>query len=126
MKNNKIFYREAKVTPDRPGAFLTLWQRPLAPEINNNKPIAIRSDQVEYLFVRVKESENDDAREGIFIFPVSILIEKKILSSSGVKGKTAFRVFPPWSADRGSKGMKIFSESAKNTQKWQIRYFLET
>jgi hypothetical protein len=66
----RVFYREAKITPDRPGAFVTLWQRPSSSSINNNKPTPIESDQLDYLFVRVQD--------GIFIFPTTVLVEKKI------------------------------------------------
>jgi hypothetical protein len=124
MEKQNIFYREAKVTPDRPGAFLTLWQRPCSSK-ESNKPIPFKSNQLDYLFVKVQESESENARFGVFIFPAFILSQMKILSTEKVKGKTAFRVFPPWSKDRGNKGTKVFSESAKKTQKWQLPFFVE-
>ena len=61
----------------------------------------------------------------MFIFPVSVLIKKGIVSSLKSKGKTGFRVFPPWSQDRGMVGTKVFSESGKKTQRWQIPFFLK-
>ena len=62
---------------------------------------------------------------GMFIFPVSLLIKKGIVPSTKNKGKTGFRVFPPWSDDRGVAGTKVFSELGKKTQQWQLLYFLE-
>ncbi len=35
-----------------------------------------------------------------------------------------FRVFPPWSQDRGVVGTKVFSDYGKKTQSWQLPYFL--
>ncbi|MCF6226714.1 MAG: MepB family protein [Xanthomonadales bacterium] len=133
LNEKNIVYRKGKVTPDRPGAFLAVWQRPSSPSINGNKPIPLKSNEFDYLFVRVENYFNDrgneklinDSKSGIFIFPVSLLIEKGIVSSTKSKGKTGFRVFPPWSQDRGIIGTKVFSESGKKTQRWQLPYFLE-
>jgi hypothetical protein len=133
IDEKNIVYRQGNVTPDRPGAFLTVWKRPPSPTINNNKPIPLSSNEIDYLFVRVAGHSNVASKEGairvamhgIFIFPVLLLIEKGIVSSSSTRGKTGFRVFPPWSQDRGVVGTKIFSESGKKTQRWQLPYFLE-
>ncbi|NRB37065.1 MAG: MepB family protein [Pseudomonadales bacterium] len=133
LDEKNIFYRKGKVTPDRPGAYLAVWQRPSSPSFNSNKPIPLKSNELDYLFVRVQEHSNITSTEeslnnpkyGIFIFPVSLLIEKGIVSSVNSKGKTGFRVFPPWSQDRGVVGTKVFSESGKRTQRWQLPYFIE-
>jgi len=120
------------VTPDRPGAFLAVWQRPSSPSINGTKPIPLRFNELDYLFVQVERHPDalnstepmQGSNNGMFIFPVSVLIEKGIVSSEKSKGKTGFRVFPPWSQDRGVVGTKVFSESGKKTQRWQLPYFL--
>jgi len=133
LDDKNIVFRKGKVTPDRPGAFLAVWRRPSSPAINNNKPIPFKTDELDYLFVQVEGYSNptdnteslNEPKHGIFIFPVSLLIEKGIISSSDRKGKTGFRVFPPWSQDRGVVGTKVFSESGKKTQRWQLPYFLE-
>ena len=133
LNHLNIVYRKGKVTPDRPGAFLAVWQRPLLRNIDGNKPIPLKSNELDYLFVQVESHSNittNDILEsrpmhGIFIFPVSLLIDKGIVSSSKSKGKTGFRVFPPWSDDRGVAGTKVFSESGKKTQRWQLPYFLK-
>ena len=132
LNNKDVVYRKGKVTPDRPGAFLAVWTRPPVENIHGNKPIPFTSNELDYLFVQVEShsgvTANDEleqaAKSGMFIFPVSLLIEKGIVSSSKNKGKTGFRVFPPRSQDRGVVGTKVFSESGKKTQRWQLPYFL--
>lgn len=133
LDNKNIVYRKGKVTPDRPGAFLAVWQRPPLGNLDGNKPIPLESNALDYLFVQVDNyssiTTNDilvkNPMHGMFIFPVSVLIEKGIVSSINKKGKTGFRVFPPWSDDRGVDGTRVFSESGKKTQRWQLPYFLE-
>jgi hypothetical protein len=61
---------------------------------------------------------------GMFIFPVSLLIKKGIICGDKSKGKNGFRVFPPWSQDRGKVGTQVFSDSGKKTQRWQLPYFV--
>ena len=131
LNNRRIVYRKGKVTSHRPGAFLALWNRPLLEDANGIKPIPLTSNELDYLFIQVESHSNIleelelGSQDGMFIFPVSVLIEKGIVSSSKSKGKTGFRVFPPWSQDRGIVGTKVFSESGKKTQRWQIPFFLE-
>lgn len=120
LNNRRIVYRKGNVTPDRPGAFLSVWQRPALETDNGNKPIPLKSDELDYLFIQVE----DESDQGLFIFPVATLKEKGIVSSATKKGKTGFRVFPPWSQDRGVVGTKVFSESGKKTQRWQLPYFI--
>ena len=130
LDERKIVYRKGKVTSDRPGAFLSIWQRPSLENNNGNKPIPLSSNDFDYLFVQVEnysiitEELEHNSKYGMFIFPISILIEKGIVSSLKNKGKTGFRVFPPWSQSRGLNGTKVFSESGKRTQRWQLPYFL--
>ena len=54
---------------------------------------------------------------GQFIFPKSALLQHSILSKNGIGGKRAIRVYPPWDI--------ATSHQAKNTQLWQLKYFLE-
>ncbi|MGL1888919.1 MAG: MepB family protein [Reichenbachiella sp.] len=139
LNDKVIFSRKGKVTPDRPGAFLAVWGRPSLQTVNGNKPVPLKYNELDYLFVQVQEHSNITTtttttttnesmgrlKTGMFIFPISLLIEKGIVSSAKHKGKTGFRVFPPWSQDRGGVGTKVFSSSGKKTQKWQQPYFLE-
>ena len=131
INDMSIVYRKGKVTSDRPGAFLAVWKRANSENGNVNKPIPLTSSELDYLFIQVESHSNileelePKRKYGMFIFPVSLLIEKGIVSSSKSKGKTGFRIFPPWSEDRGIAGTKVFSESGKKTQRWQIPFFLE-
>lgn len=131
INDKSIVFRKGKITTDRPGAFLAIWKRPSSDK--ENKPIPLQSNDLDYLFVQVEDHSNiastDNSikkpKSGMFIFPVSLLIKKGIVSSETSKGKTGFRVFPPWSQDRGVVGTKVFSESGKKTQRWQLPYFVE-
>ncbi len=133
LDDKNIVYRKGKVTPDRPGAFLAVWQRPPSDNYDGNKPIPLKSDALDYLFIFVEkhcsaitnEALVNNQKHGMFIFPVSLLIENGIVSSTKNKGKTGFRVFPPWSDNRGIAGTKVFSDSGKKTQRWQLPYFIE-
>lgn len=131
INDKSIVFRKGKVTPDRPGAFLAIWKRPFSEK--ENKPIPLQSNELDYLFVQVEDYSNiistdksiNNPKSGMFVFPVLLLVKKGIVSSEKSKGKTGFRVFPPWSQDRGVVGTKVFSESGKKTQRWQLPYFVE-
>lgn len=131
LNDRNIVYRKGKVTSDRPGAFLAVWQRPYTPSLTNNKPIPLTPSDLDYLFIHVQSHLNmsqqraPKSRYGMFIFPVALLIEKGIVASEKSKGKTGFRVFPPWSEDKGDVGTMVFSEPGKKTQRWQIPFFID-
>lgn len=140
----RVVYRQANITPDRPGAFLSLWKRPsvcISTNKKNNKPIPLDSDEFDFLFIRVENKSDYQTEEplninssesttnGYFLFPTAVLTQKGIVASIKHKGKTAFRVFPPWSKGRdcnASEATKRFSQSAKKTQQWQVLYFVDT
>ena len=133
LNEKKCVYRKGKVTTDRPGAFLALWKRPILSSSQDNKPIPLAEEDLDYLFIKVEEhavvdKDNQSIKKlkvGVFVFPVSLLIKKGVLTSVKHKGKTGFRVFPPWSGDRGNVATKVFSKSGKKTQAWQLPYFVE-
>lgn len=128
IDHKNIVYRKGRITPDRPGAFVSAWQRP-ASNANNNKPIPLTDKEVDYLFISVETAPETNihgqAACGLFIFPASILRAKGILSSHKHQGKTGFRVFPPWSKSRGTIATQVFSDSGKRTQRWQCDYFVD-
>ena len=109
VNNKSVRYREAKITPTKVGQFVTLWKRigegPIQP--------FDASDDIDMVIISVRDKENF----GQFIFPKSILIEKRILTSKNKEGKRAIRVYPPWN--------KTDSKQAQKTQQWQLNYFLE-
>jgi len=129
INHKRIIYRKAKVTPDRPGAFLALWKRPA--DGSNSKPIPF-TNEFDYLLVAVSNdgltpinNQLANIQSGLFLFPVELLVKKGIVTGTNRKGKTAFRVFPPWSESRALNGSGVFSNAAKSTQRWQCDYFLQ-
>lgn len=104
-----IRFRTAKITPTKTGQFVTLWKR-----INNGPIQPFESSDSIDLFIISTRKEN---HFGQFVFPMSILIEKGIVSHKDKEGKRAIRVYPPWDATT--------SNQAQRTQKWQLDFFLE-
>jgi hypothetical protein len=109
LNNLEILFRTSKITPTKTGQFVTLWKRiekgPIQPFDN--------TDCIDLFII----STRNKTLFGQFIFPMSILIEKGIISHQGKEGKRAIRVYPPWDVTT--------SKQAQKTQKWQLDYFLE-
>lgn len=103
-----VIFRIAKITPTKIGQFVTLWKR------NNNGPIEPYDtcDELDLFVVSTRKDEH----LGQFILPKSVLLEQGILSKNNKGGKRALRVYPPWD--------EAPSKQAKQTQKWQLDYFL--
>lgn len=102
-------FRVGKITPTKPGFFVTLWKR-------SSDGVTMPHDETDpylYYFFSVK---NEDCR-GVFIFPKQILILKGILSSSQKEGKRGFRLYAPWS--------KTQNAQAKKTQSWQKDFYID-
>ncbi len=112
----KALFRVAKTTPKKIGQFVTLWKRPfpnLPSSAPGNKPAAIHvEDGIEFVVVMVQ----DKTQQGYFIFNAASLLANGIMARKAERGKTAFRVYPPWS--------KVEAKDAIKTQRWQVRYFL--
>jgi hypothetical protein len=105
----KILYREAKITPTKIGLFVTIWKR------NNDvvtKPFDVKDD-IDFVIISCRVGNNF----GLFVFPKKVLGEKKIFTQNSIGGKRGIRVYPPWS--------KTENKQAKQTQAWQVEYFLE-
>ena len=101
--------RLAKQTPKKKGAFVAFWEKTQA----GNNQAFLAEESPEYLLVAVQEQE----RRGVFCFPQSVLIEKKIYRTTNQKGKMAMRVYPSWATELNSTALK--------TQQWQTSYFYE-
>jgi hypothetical protein len=82
--------REARVTPTKPGAFVSVWRR--AAE-GGTEPFPA-ADAGDGLLVFVAEG----AHEGVFCFTVEHLGELGVTRSQTSPGKRGFRVYPPWCA----------------------------
>ncbi len=108
---NELFltFRVAKITPTKIGQFVTLWKR-------NQEGITAPFDTSDNIdFVMICTRRNADF--GAFIFPKSVLHQKGILADENKDGKRGFRVYPPWDIAQ--------NKQAKQTQEWQLKYFLE-
>lgn len=98
--------RLAKKTPKKEGYFVAFWEKDKS---NTNTPFMDTSSP-DYLAIII-----DDDKNGIFILPKEIAINKGILSTDYQVGKMAMRFYPPW--------CKKLNNSAKKTQTWQVEYF---
>ncbi|MGW7005860.1 MepB family protein [Streptomyces sp. NPDC054933] len=103
-----VRFRVAKTTPTKVGQFVTVWLRSAEGPIR-----PFDTDDSVDLFVI---SSRDGDRFGQFVFPRDVLCERDIVSRNGSGGKRAFRVYPPW--------VTTTNRQARNTQAWQVKYFL--
>ena len=107
INKEQFHFRKAKATPKKEGLFVTFWKRIPSGVI---APFE-QEDDFKFLLISV-ETDNES---GFFIFPKSILIDKKIVSSILKEGKRAFRIYPPWSIPK--------NKQANASQKWQLQHF---
>ena len=104
-----IIYRSAKTTPTKIGQFVTIWKR------NEQGITAPFDDNDNFDFIIINCEHGDLA--GQFIFPKSVLLDKKIISGSKSSGKRGIRVYPVWD--------KTLNNQAQKTQQWQLDYFVD-
>jgi len=135
LNDRKVAYRIAKISPDRPGHFVTMWKRPRP----GAEIIPFSTDaNIEYLIVSCfAQGESGDGHRGMFIFTKDVLVTKGLMSSAGKQGKLATRIFPPWSESLAKESVsrtlasggtpkknQYFTSSARKTQKWQLQSFV--
>lgn len=101
-------FRVAKTTPTKAGQFVTLWQRSRQGPI---RPFDTH-DGVALFLVEA----GSGAGLGQFVFPLSVLTSRGVMSADGKGGKRAMRVYPP--------DVVVGSDQARRTQKWQGEWFL--
>lgn len=108
LNGRTIQYRVSKITPTKAGQFVTTWKR--------NKDGITQpfdsSDGIDFIIITSKTGNNF----GQFIFPLSVLANKGIISSIGSPGKRGIRVYPAWDIPT--------NKQAVTTQQWQAKYFL--
>ena len=108
LNDKKVLFRTAKVTPTKIGQFVTLWKR-----IENSTIAPFdTTDAIDLVIIQVKTNNHS----GLFVFPISVLIEQAIISTQKKEGKRAFRVYSPWD--------KTINKQAQKSQQWQLNYFL--
>ena len=110
LKNSKIIYRKAKITPTKNGQFVTFWKRR---ENGLIEPFHKDLDDFDFFMVKVQRNK----REGLFTIPKETLVQQGIISTSKKEGKRAFRVYPIWD--------ETTNKQATKSQKWQLDYFIE-
>lgn len=108
LNGHRVEYRISKITPTKTGQFVTIWKR------NKNgttQPFDIL-DNIDFIVITSKSGNNF----GQFIFPKSVLADKRIISKNGKTGKRGIRVYPPWDITT--------NRQAEKTQSWQTKYFV--
>ena len=108
--NNQSFRsRLAKKTPKKKGYFVAFWEK----NVDNKNQAYPYVKFLDKLIIVIIDGKN----RGLFVFPRSILRDKKILKTENQKGKMAIRVYPTWELN--------LNDGAKKTQKWQKEYFID-
>lgn len=108
LDNLQVISRTAKITPKKVGQFVTIWKR-------NSAGITTpfhETDTFDFIIINVQK----DTQFGQFIFPKSILIQKRIVATADKDGKRGIRVYSAWDKPTSAQAIK--------TQTWQLRYFL--
>jgi hypothetical protein len=104
----KIKFRISKITPTKSGQFVTIWKR-------NKEGITQPFDLTDEIdFVIISSQNGNDF--GQFIFPISVLLDKGIITGNDKEGKRGIRVYPSWDT--------VTNKQAEKTQLWQTKYFL--
>ncbi|WP_339179399.1 MepB family protein [Oceanobacillus sp. FSL W7-1293] len=108
IHENMYRSRLAKRTLKKKGYFVVFWEK----DVNHcNQPYAY-SESPDKIMISIIDKD----LKGQFIFPKSLLLEKRILRTINNKGKMAIRVYPSWE--------KPLNNAAKKTQAWQAPYFI--
>lgn len=104
----KIKFRISKITPAKPGQFVTIWKRN---QEGITQPFDL-TDEIDFVIVSSQTRDNF----GQFIFPKSVLLYQGIMAGNDNEGKRGIRVYPPWDI--------VKNKQAEKTKLWQTKYFL--
>jgi hypothetical protein len=108
LNGRRIQYRVSKITPKKAGQFVTIWKR------NKNgitEPFDM-SDGIDFIIISSQSGDHF----GQFIFPVTVLADKGIITRNANEGKRGIRVYPP--------GAIATNKQAEKTQAWQTEHFI--
>ena len=108
LNGKAIQHRVSKITPKKTGQFVTIWKRN---KDGITEPFHI-SDDIDFIIITTRSGNN----LGQFVFPKSVLADKRIITRNGKEGKRGIRVYPPWDI--------AINKQAEKTQNWQTKYFL--
>lgn len=109
LNQKPIIYRTAKITPTKVGLFVTIWKRD---KEGVTAPFDV-NDNFDFIIINCENQE----LAGQFIFPKSVLLDRKIISGDNSNGKRGIRVYPPWDI--------MLNNQASKTQQWQAKYFFD-
>ncbi len=108
LETLQIISRTAKITPKKVGQFVTIWKRN---SVGITTPFH-ELDVFDFIVINVQKNEEF----GQFVFPKSVLTQKRIVATENKDGKRGIRVYPPWDSPTSKQAIK--------TQAWQLNYFL--
>ncbi|MDM1395599.1 MepB family protein [Myroides odoratimimus] len=96
INNQKIVYREAKITPKKTGYFVAIWQRD-----NEGKTIPYQiTDDFDYLLI--------STQQGYFLYPKEELAKLNIISTKLKEGKRGMRVYPVLETEMNKQALKTY------------------
>lgn len=108
LNGMKITFRTSKITPAKPGQFVTIWKRNRE---GITQPFDL-TDEIDFVVISSKSGDHF----GQFVFPKPVLLAKGIIAANNKDGKRGIRVYPPWDTTK--------NKQAEKTQDWQTKYFL--
>lgn len=109
LDNQSVLLRSSKITPKKIGQFVTIWKR--------NKNGITEPHNIDDAIDIVIISSRSGNHFGQFVFPIRVLEQKGIISSSSSKGKRGFRIYAPWDNPTSPQAIK--------SQRWQLDYFIK-
>lgn len=97
------------MTPNKLGQFFAMWEKD-----NTNKNQAFpKKGAPDLLVITTLKNETE---WGQFVFLKEVLVKQQILKTDQIKERMGIRVYPSWDNPT--------SIQAKQTQKWQLAYFI--
>ncbi|PHK48634.1 MepB family protein [Staphylococcus edaphicus] len=106
---HQIRCRLAKKTPTKSGYFVAFWTKGTD---NKNRAFTYQEAK-DYLIITIIDS----IHKGLFIIPKPELYAQDLLYVKNKQGKMAMRVYPTWESN--------LNRTAKQTQLWQTKYFID-
>lgn len=112
IKQQRIIFRVANVTPTKIGNFVALWKKSTH-QLTKNKNLPYNYAEVDFCVIYTENHQYS----GVFVFPSDVLVQYGILSAHNeVGGKLGFRLYPEWDIPTNNQ--------ARKTQHWQLAYFI--
>ncbi|MGL4583572.1 MAG: MepB family protein [Flavobacterium sp.] len=100
LRDKRIIYREAKVTPKKIGLFVAIWQRNA---VGVTEPYHA-DDEFDYMMIGVKT----DTDTGYFLYPKAVLVNLGIISTETKEGKRGMRIYPKIEDGMNKQALKTY------------------